>query len=76
MGRICVSGFQGGSEAVAKWTVSGSSGLVSGSPVKLELWGGSGRGMRKELVTEGVCLGELGKEAGTWTENQVMHRKK
>lgn len=46
------------------------------SPVKLELSGGSGRGIRNGLVTEAVCLRELGKEARTWTENQVMHRKK
>lgn len=44
--------------------------------MKLELSVSSGRGIRSELVTEVVHLRELGKEARTWTENQVMHRKK
>ena len=34
----------------------------------------SGRGVRNELVAEAMRLGEL--EAGTRTENQVMHRKR
>lgn len=59
-----------------KWKVSTNSGLILDSSVKLELSASSWRGIRNELVTEAVHLGELGKEARTWTENQVMYRKK
>lgn len=46
------------------------------APLKPELSAHSRRGMRNDLGTEGVCLRQQGKEARTWTETQVMRRKK
>lgn len=75
-GGSAFAALGGGSCSAVKWGRSAGSGLVGACPGKRELLGSGGRGVRKGVVAEAVRVGELGKEARTWAENQVMHIKK